>query len=78
MTLKEIILKANEDIKSACKGFEAIYKEMELDPMLMENSNIAFGEIVKCIKHIALIQGDITGKELMPPEPTKTDEPLNS
>lgn len=70
MTVKAKILEANEYIKETAKLFAAIYAEIpvELDPALIENSNLAFGEMIKCIKHLALIQGNITGNELMPPE----------
>lgn len=65
MTVKDIILDANQNIKNAVKNFEQLFEKITLDPALVENSNLAFGELMKCIKHLALIQGDITGKELM-------------
>jgi hypothetical protein len=65
---KKIILEANENIKAAAQCFELLYKEMELHPDLVTNVNMALGELIKCIKHSALVQGDITGKELMPIE----------
>lgn len=69
MTVKEKILQANENIKATAQLFSDVYNEIkvELDPGLIENSNMALGELIKCIKHLALIQGDITGHELMPP-----------
>lgn len=71
---KKLILDAFHHIKSASVHFAEIVEVIEgLDPALIENSNIAFGELIKCIKHLALIQGDITGKELMSPEEMKTN-----
>lgn len=64
---KKLILEANDHMKAAAKNFEELYTEIELHPDLIQNANIAFGELVKCIKHVSLIQGDITGKELMTP-----------
>lgn len=65
---KKIILEANESIKNAAHCFDLLYNEMTLHPDLVTNVNMALGELIKCIKHVALIQGDITGKELMPVE----------
>jgi hypothetical protein len=75
--VKAKILAANECLKSIAILFSEIYPGMPIavDPALIENTNLALGELMKCIKHLALSQGDITGKELMPPEifePTKT------
>lgn len=84
MSVKDKILKANENIKDTAKLFAEIYAEIpvELDPGLIENSNLALGELIKCIKHLALMQGDITGRELMPPEllatkPAEDSEAIN-
>lgn len=64
LDVKNIILEANEHIKAAAKLFESLYKNMDLDPALSQNAVMAFSELIKCIKHLALMQGDITGKEL--------------
>lgn len=65
---KNMILEANENIKNAAKLFQILMKEIEFHPDLIANANMAFSEIVKCIKHMALVQGEITGKELMGPD----------
>jgi hypothetical protein len=80
MTRKETILKANEHIKEASKLFVQLFEDfkeakIDLDPAFGENSNMAFIALLNCVKHIALINGDITGSELMPKEQT---EALNS
>jgi len=81
MTVKQMILQANENIKETAKILATIYHdiEFELDPSLIENSNMALGELIKCIKHLALINGNITGDELMPregrsPKPEMTND----
>ena len=71
MTVKKLILEANEHIKDTAQLLKRIYDEIgvEYDPALIENSNIALGELVKGIKYLALLQGDITGNELLPRDP---------
>lgn len=81
MTRKEIILKANEHLKEASNLFVKLFEEfeeakIELDPAFFENTNMAFIALMNCIKHVALINGDITGHELLPPE--KSGIELNS
>ena len=79
MTVKSKILDANENLKSIAKQLSEVYAEIEveIDPALVENSNIALGELMKCIKHLALLQGEITGHELMPPEPAVGKDAVN-
>ena len=52
MTVKKLILEANEHIKDTAQLLKRIYDEIgvEYDPALIENSNIALGELVKGIK----------------------------
>ena len=81
MTRKEMILEANNHLKDASNLFVKIFEEfktanIELDPAFGDNSNMAFVALLNCIKHVALINGDITGAELMPPP--KQEEALNS
>ena len=85
MTVKDMILEANEHIKSTARILKDVYENIgrEFDPALIENSNVALGELIKGIKYLALLHGDITGNELLPREQQQVqtkeaDAPLNS
>lgn len=63
---KKIILEISTKIASTVECFEKLNHHMTISPDVKKNSMIALAELMNCIKHLALVHGDITGKELMP------------